>query len=408
MSSKRKRRGPGIRQRQVGAIKRVPLFAGLCVLGVGTVAGYIFHVKSRNALPPAEVPEAQTPAIPEQAPPLSEPPAVAQEDSPAVTPAPNTPASTGPATTAPVAAAEKPAKAVPPKAAFAPSRIFFRHNGVEAHYGKVAYVSPDKPNLPQFVDSLSCEVVYVAGGEGICLSAKRGVITRYSARIFNASTFVPHAQFEINGVPSRARVSIDGKLAAFTVFVAGHGYTTLDFSTQTLIVNTTNGEPIADLETFDVTRDGKPFKETDFNFWGVTFTPDAREFYATLSSAGKHFLIHGNIAERTAKVIHENVECPSLSPDGTRVAYKKRFIIDNRIVWQLHVLDLATGKETALAEKRSIDDQLEWLDEHTVLYSVPETADDSSPSTDVWRAAADGRSQPRLYLHKAYSPAAVR
>ena len=230
----------------------------------------------------------------------------------------------------------------------------------------------------------------------------------YSARLFDATTFTPHAQFGLNGVPSRSRVSIDGKLAAFTVFVTGHGYTALDFSTQTLILDTAKGEPIADLESFTVLRDGKPFKESDFNFWGVTFTRDARDFYATLSTGGKHFLIRGNIADRTATILHENVECPSLSPDGTRVAYKKRSLVDNRIVWQLHILDLATGKETALAEKRSIDDQLEWLDEHTVLYSVPEKADDSSASTDVWRAAADGKSKPRLYLHKAYSPAAVR
>jgi hypothetical protein len=394
-------------KRERGAIQRAPLFAGLCVLGAGTIAGYVYYVKGRSAAPlPAPAPESESTSVTVPAP--------AEPEAKSITPAPaSQPAVAGRETTSPPASSSVPAPpANPPPVqavpAFTPTRVYFRYNGVDGHYGKLAYVSPEKPDAPTFVDALSCEVVYVAGGQGICLSAKRGVITTYSARLFDASTFTPHAQFGLNGVPSRSRVSIDGKLAAFTVFVTGHGYTALDFSTQTSILNTANGEPIADLETFTVLRDGKAFKEADFNFWGVTFTRDARDFYATLSTGGKHFLIRGNLADRTATLLHENVECPSLSPDGSRVAYKKRSLVDNRIVWQLHVLDLATGKETALAEKRSIDDQLEWLDEHTVLYSVPENADNTSPSTDVWRAASDGTSKPRLYLHKAYSPAAVR
>jgi Tol biopolymer transport system component len=287
-------------------------------------------------------------------------------------------------------------------------RVFYRHNGVGPHYGRVAYVDPKARNSPHFVDQLSCEVVYVAGGQGICLRAKRGVITTYSANLFDANTFKIHHTFALNGVPSRSRVSRDGKLAAFTVFVSGHGYTQLDFSTQTMLVDTTTGTAFADLETFTVLRDGKPFKEADFNFWGVTFTPDAREFYATLSTGGKHFLVRGNIESKTATIIHENVECPSLSPDGTRIAYKKRFMIGNRVVWELHVLDLATGKETPLKEKRSIDDQLEWLDANDVLYSVPETENDTTPSTNVWVTAADGKTGPKIYLKTAYSPAAVR
>jgi len=288
------------------------------------------------------------------------------------------------------------------------TRVFYRYNGVDSHYGRVAYIDTARRSSPQFVEQLSCEVVYVAAGSGICLSAKRGVVTTYSARLFDANTFETRAQLPLNGVPSRNRISRDGKLAAFTVFVTGHGYTALDFSTQTLLLDATTGAVIADLESFSVTRDGKPFKESDFNFWGVTFTPDVRELYATLSSGGNHYLVRGNIEKRTATVIHTNVECPSLSPDGTRVAYKKRFIVDNRIVWELHVLDLSTGKETPLAEKRSVDDQLEWLDTAHVLYSVPETADDTSASTNVWVAAADGKSKPKLFLRTAYSPSAVR
>jgi hypothetical protein len=35
---------------------------------------------------------------------------------------------------------------------------------------------------------------------------------------------------------------------------------------------------VEDLETFTVRRRGRPLRAADFNFWGVTFTPDARTF----------------------------------------------------------------------------------------------------------------------------------
>ena len=288
------------------------------------------------------------------------------------------------------------------------SLLFFRHMGVDQHYGKVAWTDSARPGKVNFVDNMACEVVYAAGGHGICLSADRGVFTTYAASLFDTRTFAVMARMPLKGIPSRARVSIDGSVAAFTVFVSGHGYTTLDFSTQTLLLDASTAEVIADLESFVVRQGGQVISSPDFNFWGVTFTPDAKHFYATLSTKQKHFLVRGDIAARSVDIIHENVECPSLSPDAARVAYKKRLMVGNRIVWQLQVLDLATGRETALSERRSIDDQLEWLDDAHVLYSVPAAEDGSSPSTDVWVAPADARTAPRIYQKNAYSPASAR
>lgn len=299
---------------------------------------------------------------------------------------------------------DEPASQPPPTSA---QQVFFRYNGVDSHYGVVAYIELKKRNDVHFIDTLRCEVVHVSGGHGICLSAERGVFTSYAATIFDAQTFKATSTTELKGIPSRSRVSANGKLAALTVFVAGHGYTALDFSTQTILLDVATGTVLADLESFKVSKDGSSIESKDFNFWGVTFTPDARAFYATLSTAGKHYLIRGDVAARTAEVVHENVECPSLSPDGRHVAYKKRFVIDNRIVWQLHVFDLRTGTETALGEKRSIDDQLEWLDDQHVLYSVPAEAG-SEASTDVWIAATDSTRAPTVFLRNAYSPAVAR
>ena len=87
-------------------------------------------------------------------------------------------------------------------------------------------------------------------------------------------------------------------------------------------------------------------------------------------------------------MLHENVECPSLSPDGTKIAFKKASGPSTARKWRFTVLDLRTGVETPLPETRSIDDQLAWLDDSHVLYGVPRG---SSGRTDVWCQPADRR-----------------
>ena len=48
-------------------------------------------------------------------------------------------------------------------------KIFFRYNGVDSNYGKLAFVENGSIARIEFVDGLVCDVVYVAGGRGICL-----------------------------------------------------------------------------------------------------------------------------------------------------------------------------------------------------------------------------------------------
>jgi hypothetical protein len=87
------------------------------------------------------------------------------------------------------------------------------------------------------------------------------------------------------------------------------------------------------------------------------------------------------------------VECPSLSPDGTRIGYKK-LVGRNPTVWRFHVLDLASGRETPLSETRSIDDQLAWLDDAQLLYGHQD---------QTWVVNADGSGKPRIWLRSADS-----
>jgi len=378
------------------------IFAVLCLASAAAMATLVYWAKTRVSDNTAAAPRNETPPS-EVPPPAAVPTTSSSKDT---TPLPRA-SKAGETEANGKSSAQSKATASDGVRHTASKQVFYRHNGIDSRYGRLAYVQLAHPEQPEFVDTLSCETAHVAGGRGICLGARRGVFTTYSAILFDAKTFEVLAQFPLKGVPSRSRVSVDGKLAALTVFVSGHGYESLDFSTQTLLIDVDSGSIIADLEEFSVSRNGLLFSSKDFNFWGVTFTPDTRNFYATLSTNRQHFLVKGEIAKRSAAVVHDNVECPSLSPDGTRVAYKKRFMAGNRVFWQLHILDLKTGKETALAEKRSVDDQLEWLDNDHVLYTLPESESGPSASTNIWLADADGVGAPKLFLRKAYSPSVV-
>ena len=73
----------------------------------------------------------------------------------------------------------------------------------------------------------------------------------------------------------------------FTVFVTGHAYSNSSFSTKTTLIDMSEGDVLGDLEQFTTWRDGARFRAADVNFWGVTFAPDDRTFYATLATKGQ-------------------------------------------------------------------------------------------------------------------------
>jgi hypothetical protein len=242
-------------------------------------------------------------------------------------------------------------------------------------------------------------VTFGAAGEGLCVTRGGGFAAGYRAEIFDAGLKVRHS-IKVEGIPSRARVSRDGRYGSVTQFVTGHSYAAAGtFSTQTTLIDLRRGVALGNLEDFTTTLDDHQITAVDVNYWGVTFDPrDSDRFYATVATGGHTYLMEGSVSQRTAHTLHENVECPSLSPDGTRIAYKKR-VGPTAAPWRLTVLDLATGRETSLAEKRSVDDQVEWLDDGNVLYGV---------SGAIWTAKADGGGSPRRFVGGAGSPAVVR
>jgi hypothetical protein len=262
-------------------------------------------------------------------------------------------------------------------------------------WGHLLIVGPDGRRR---IGKLACERVAFAGGHGICLSQAHQLPTpTYEARFFDADEKVI-GTLSVPGSPSRAHVSPDGRYAASTTFVGGDGYTTPGaFSTRTRVYDVAAGTSLGDLESYKVTLGGKVINKSDFNFWGVTFTGVGAQFYATLGTGNHHYLVKGDPATKQATVVRDGVECPSLSPDGTRIGFKAR--VGSPFQWRFHVLDLATGKETALPGSESVDDQIAWLDDEHLAYGVGE---------EVMEVAADGSGAPRTLMTAATNPNRVQ
>ena len=266
-------------------------------------------------------------------------------------------------------------------------------------YGRLAVSDLDGANRTR--SGLSCDRVTFRAGTGVCVVRGSGLLNESTVQLLDEHLEVKR-EVKVAGVPSRARLSPDGRLAAVTTFVTGHSYATPgQFSTAATLIDVARGKVIGNLEKFTtLDADGERVTARDRNYWGITFA-DSGTFYATVAYGGETHLIRGDVHRRRARIIHDNVECPSLSPDGRRIGYKKLVSTGagSPKVWRFTVLDLATMRETALAEPAPRDDQLEWLDDDHVLYGNGE---------ETWTVPADGSGSPQRYLAAADSPAVVR
>lgn len=264
-------------------------------------------------------------------------------------------------------------------------------------YNHLVQLDPAHPRVRVSSPNV-CVRVYAVRRHGVCLRPSTEAAGTFEVAFLDRHGKATSA-FPLVGTPSRTRISPDGRLFSWTVFVQGDSYNGGHFSTRSGTYDARTDELVGTLEDWRVTVDGKPYRAVDLNFWGITFADNDRTFYATMSTAGERYLVRGDTIDHTIVTIHRNVECPSLSPDQTRIAYKKRF--GKR--WRFAVLELSTGKETLLSERRSIDDQLAWLDRRTLLYGVRRGA----RRADVWSVPANGGGKPTLLMSDADSPAAI-
>ena len=296
-----------------------------------------------------------------------------------------------------------PASAPDPAAVLAGPHVVFRSSALGAHYGQLAAVPLDNPGGARASLGLTCERMYATRTAGVCLFAKRGVVQTYGVTMLD-SQLRPAGSAELAGLPSRVRMSADSSLVATTTFVTGHSYAQASFSTETIVRR--DGKNLGNIESWSSTVDGRPLRSVNRNFWGVTFADDDDTFYATAASGSTTWLMRGSLRAKSMVSLRTDAECPSLSPDQTKIAYKKRLDGKAREAWRLAVLDLRTGQESLLAETRSVDDQVEWLDDNRLLYGLSRPGSDATTS-DVWVVPADGSgtasSSFRRHRHRRWS-----
>ncbi|WP_330277511.1 hypothetical protein OG205_18725 [Lentzea sp. NBC_00516] len=247
---------------------------------------------------------------------------------------------------------------------------------------------------------LACQRFYAAGGTSVCLKLS-GPGPTYAAEVSRGGK--PIKTVPLPGIPSRAKVSQSGNVVSWTSFVTGDSYSVPGgFSTRTGYFDVRTGETVESLEHFAATVEGALLTASDANYWGLTVGSDDRTFYATLASGGFTWLVKGDLASKSVTSLRRDAECPSLSPDGTKVAYKKR--IGRLGPWDLAVLDLATNTEKRLPGTAGVDDQATWLTETELAFAaVPKDA--KLPAVHV--VPADGSQDARVLIPEATSPSPV-
>ena len=284
-------------------------------------------------------------------------------------------------------------------------RIVFRHTGIDNQVGVVAMVPLEDPGGARAFTGVSCDRVAARPDGASCLTIDRWVVTTYEAHSYDADWQEVDAS-PLPGIPSRTRLSPDGTLVGTTSFVSGHSYMTAGFSTATEIHSFDGATSWGNLEDFDLEIDGDRVRPTDRNIWGVTFVDD-ETFYATVATGGRTWLVEGDLTDRTLTSVSADAECPALSPDGSQAAFKVDVDPGRKVVWQLAVQDLATGERTLLERgPRGVDDQVEWLDDDTLLYGMPRR--DEPGVTDVWSVDTAIDAEPALLIEQAWSATVVR
>jgi hypothetical protein len=281
--------------------------------------------------------------------------------------------------------------------AVAPGNLYFRNLAEGPDQGKLAAVSVGDPDGARQVGELRCDRFATARSTSICLRMKAGSLPPITDMLVLGPDLKLKHQETLPGTPSRARVSPDGKIVSWTLFVSGDSYSATGFSTRSGLYDLGAGQLVKSIEELPVFVDGKRYFASDVNYWGITFAADGNRFYVTLGSKGKTYLIEADYRHYRGEAIGQNVECPSLSPDGRRIAYKQK---NADGTWRLAVLDLATRHVTHPAETRPIDDQPLWLDNTTLLYALHHDA-----TSDIWSTPITPTGTPTLLISDASSPA---
>jgi len=266
-------------------------------------------------------------------------------------------------------------------------------------YGFVGYIDPTGE---RHVTELECARLDLNEEIGICLSATAGLGGTGRGLLLDPS-LNPTLRFGVNR-PSRAAVSPDGTVVAWTGFSLGHSYLAAgEFATTTQLIAVDRSIGANLEEVFTTYADGELLDDPTRNYWGVTFV-DSDHFYATLGTTSGTSIVEGRVSNSRIDVVFENASCPEVSPDGSTIVAKEQ----RGDAFQLVAIDTETGARRDLGETRSVDDQVEWADQDTILYALPnpDEGTDAQPVFDVWALDVDPGAEPRLIIPFADSPAA--
>ena len=279
--------------------------------------------------------------------------------------------------------------------------LMFRTLAPARAHGRVAMSSLSASDR-RYVTPLQCGRVHFAGGHGVCLhEVADGTTVTYMADLFDRTLRRTH-RLQLAGVPTRVRVSPNGRLAAVTTYAEEESPAGERLAIESVLVDLRVGRVIADLREFAIDAALAAAMTGPIDLANVSFDKDGDRIFATLSTPLERYVVIGSLRERRLRALTAGLAAEALSPDGTRLIVKRRK--GERGFWQLLVLDLATLTARALdQDDRTVDDQVEWLDDMQVIYH-----DATDQGTGVWVLAADGQSKPRLLLADAFSPVAVR
>lgn len=255
----------------------------------------------------------------------------------------------------------------------------------------------------------SCLRVHLAADRGLCLSQQDTVVPSYQATFFEASNPEIEVKSYPSGLPSRTRISPDGSFSAVTTFVSGTSYADVGSGETTTLVTIDDIDGplrIRGAHQLAIDSNNDRYAIFDAQYWGMTFV-DEDEFYITGFYGDAPEIMRGRLSDMTAEPTGWVGSCPSVSPDGQTVVYKE---IRDTGGFDLIAVDVATNERWTLGESRSVDDQVEWLDNDTILYALhPEGGETPlQPEFDIWMLDIAEGSEPVLFLPNADSPAVAR
>jgi len=295
--------------------------------------------------------------------------------------------------------------AVPQGPAPSEGEVMVVHRVPGDDYGRMAIRHADGTRT--LLDQ-TCMRLHVAADYGICLSQNDSFVPTYTTSVFRSDNPADVIKEYSSSLPSRARISPNGIYSSVTAFATGTSYEDISGETTTIVTidEIVGTSRLRSARQFEVVADDSSYQVQDAQFWGLTFADDD-EFFITGYFGESPEILQGSLGAETMSPLGWKGSCPSLSPDAKTLVYKE---MRDEGGFDLVAVDLDTDDRWILDEARSVDDQVEWLDNDTILYALhPNGLEDAvQPEFDIWMLDIAPGSVPELFLPNADSPAVMR